>query len=214
MSGSDAEAGGERAEVLLGLGEALCCGRSDCWIVLCDLYGWHPDEPAAEQSEGSEDSSDVKSDRILFGKISHGHGDYPHPKYRNETEKIDGIVTKTGPAKALYQAISGDGNDAIMGGQEASDGTTEDGATSYWEDIANPLKDGQIRKSVPVAKTASSLMLIDPWGHPLQYEMYDSEFSDEDVQNIHNMTFDLWSFGEDESLGNDPEKEAEWITNY
>ena len=21
------------------------------------------------------------------------HGDYPHPKYRNETEKIDGIVT-------------------------------------------------------------------------------------------------------------------------
>ncbi|MCB1098846.1 MAG: hypothetical protein KDN22_24955 [Verrucomicrobiae bacterium] len=142
------------------------------------------------------------------------HGDYPRPKFSDETMMIDGKAVKTGPARALYQALSSDGSDAIEGGDQASDGATGDSATFYWADIVNPLIDGRVRKGVPVAQTPNGLMLVDAWGHPFQYEMFDPERSDEFEQNTRNMTFDLSSYGQDESLGSNPEYETEWITNW
>ena len=56
--------------------------------------------------------------------------------------------------------------------------------------------------------------MIDPWAHAWQYEMFDAEVSDEYQQNTRNMTYDLYSFGEDSSGGTDPEAEGKWITNW
>ena len=154
-------------------------------------------------------------------------GDYPRPANPFETESLDGVEMTVGPARTLYQTLSGDGGDAILGWSRlfknrdpASDGITDDGATAYWEIIVDLASDDPgsgkttIRDSVSVFEGRSGFMLIDPWGHPWQYEIFDPDYSDETRQNTHNMTYDLWSFGDDESVGNDPEFEDRWETNY
>ena len=151
------------------------------------------------------------------------NGDYPRPASEDETGEVNGMSTKTGPAKALYQALSGDGDDAIEGGSTGSDGETDEDEIGYWEDIINPLGGGeegeetepnQIRKGVPVEYVNGGYLLTDPWKHPWQYMMFDPEESDEYSQNTRNMTYDLWSFGQDTTAGKDPELEGLWITNW
>jgi type II secretion system protein G len=44
------------------------------------------------------------------------NGDYPRPAEEDERGEVNGMSAKTGPARALYQALSGDGDDAIEGG--------------------------------------------------------------------------------------------------
>lgn len=142
------------------------------------------------------------------------NGDYPRPFKPYETVTIDGVTMQSGAARALYQALSGDGDDALVGGSEPSNGISENEATIYWQDIADPLyTDSTVRKGLPVAKTAEGLMLVDPWGRPWQYVLFDPEMG-ESLQNTNNMTYDLWSFGTDKNPGNDPEGKAKWITNY
>ena len=153
------------------------------------------------------------------------NGYYPRPAEEDEMGEVNGISAKTGPAKTLYQALSGDGDDAIEGGSIGSDGETEDDDKYYWEEIVNPLAppsqsegaggdENKIRKGVPVEFSNGGFLLVDPWRHPYQYEMFDPEESDEYQQNTRNMTYDLWSFGQDASGGTDPEAEGLWITNW
>lgn len=153
------------------------------------------------------------------------NGDYPRPAQEDETGEVNGMNTKTGPAKALYQALSGDGDDAIEGGSSGSDGETDDDEKAYWEEIVNPLGGSSeqreeggggptVRKGVPVEYVNGGFLLTDPWKHPWQYELFDPAESDEYSQNTRNMTYDLWSFGEDSTAGTDPELEGKWITNW
>ena len=116
------------------------------------------------------------------------NGDYPLPAEEDERGEVNGMSAKTGPARALYQALSGDGDDAIEGGSIGSDGKTED-EKFYWEDIVDPLAppsqsegaggdENKIRKGVPVEFSNGGFLLVDPWRHPYQYEMFDPEKSD------------------------------------
>ena len=102
----------------------------------------------------------------------------------------------------------------------------------YWQDIADPLdgspddgggggdeeegggSSGRIRSGVPVAFGGGAYLLTDPWQHPWQYEVFRPEESDEYQQNTRNMTYDLWSFGDNNSAGKDPELEGKWINNW
>ena len=92
-------------------------------------------------------------------------------------------------AHALYQGLSGDGNDAI-GGTTPSTGTPGSSGKSYM-----PLKPNMLSPNPPNATTR----VIDPFGNDYNYL----------APGTNNPTFDLWSTAGDTS-GN-PNL---WIKNW
>lgn len=139
------------------------------------------------------------------------HGEYPEPVNPDETTEImPGKVYRIGAARCLYQALRGDGGDAIKGaGRDASDGQVSG------EEIKNMLV-----QDLPTAvwrKVGGSYILVDAFGHPFQYTKADSE-----NKNTINSSYDLWSYSEDDknvmAKSKDTEANAslgaKWIKNW
>ena len=91
-------------------------------------------------------------------------------------------------AHPLYQALSGDGNDAI-GGSVASTGVTASFGKSYM-----PLKNNMLKPVPPNATTR----VVDPFGNDYGYNS----------PGANNPTFDLWS-----TAGNSSDQ-GQWIKNW
>ncbi len=139
------------------------------------------------------------------------YGEYPEPVNEDETAEImPGKVYRIGAARCLYQALSGDGSDAIKGtGRGPSDGKISA------EEIKNMLI--QDLPTTVWRKVGGSYILVDAFGRPFQYIKTDSE-----KKSTLNSTYDLWSFAEDEknvmSKSKDTEANAslgvKWIKNW
>jgi type II secretory pathway pseudopilin PulG len=140
-------------------------------------------------------------------------GEYPEPTNPDETaEVIPGMVYRIGAAKCLYQALTGDGSDAIKGsGEDASpsNGTLED----------VELKQVMFKDMPPTMrrKVGDHYLLVDGFGRPFQYLKADPE-----KKNTLNATYELWSYGDDETnlratskdTEADPALGAKWIKNW
>ncbi len=141
-------------------------------------------------------------------------GEYPEPANPDETaEVLPGKTYRIGAAKCLYQALTGDGNDAIKGvsGEDASS------SNRTWDDAE--LKK-LIFKDMPPnmwRKIGNHYLLVDGFGRPFQYLKADPE-----KKNTLNTTYDLWSYGDDEThlratskdTEADPQLGAKWIKNW
>ncbi|MBK8037800.1 MAG: hypothetical protein IPK22_11845 [Verrucomicrobiaceae bacterium] len=141
-------------------------------------------------------------------------GEYPEPANPDETaEVLPGKTYRIGAAKCLYQALTGDGNDAIKGvsGEDASS------SNRTWDDAE--LKK-LIFKDMPLnmwRKIGNHYLIVDAFGRPFQYLKADPE-----KKNTLNTTYDLWSYGEDEThlratskdTEADPAIGAKWIKNW
>lgn len=140
-------------------------------------------------------------------------GEYPEPANPNETaEVLPGKTYRIGAAKCLYQALTGEGNDAIQGSGEnakPSDGIWDD------EDLTRVLfKD---MPSTMRRKIGNHHLLVDGFGRPFQYVKADPE-----KKNTLNITYDLWSYGDDEThlratskdTEADPSLGTKWIKNW
>ena len=141
-------------------------------------------------------------------------GEYPEPANPDETaEVLPGKTYRIGAAKCLYQALTGDGNDAIKGvsGEDASS------SNRTWDDAE--LKK-LIFKDMPPnmwRKIGNHYLLVDGFGRPFQYLKADPE-----KKNTLNTTYDLWSYGDDEThlratskdTEADPSLGAKWIKNW
>ncbi len=141
------------------------------------------------------------------------NGAYPRPKEGSESSTVDiaGTTYPMGGATTLYQALTGDGDDAIEGGSVASSGQpgSVDGATVYWADAA---PGGAQRISI---EQDGKYFIADGFGVPFQYrvppldDVVKDEKKEDDTTVYHNPnTYDLWSYGGD--YGN----ENSWITNW
>ena len=97
-----------------------------------------------------------------------------------------------GGAHALYQALSGDGDDAL-GGSTGSTGSPSANVKSYM-----PLKPNMLRPSPPDA----TARVVDPFGNDYNYL----------APGTYNPTFDLWSTAG--TLGNSTTDLAQWIKNW
>lgn len=141
------------------------------------------------------------------------HGVYPQPANPEETAEIEpGVICRIGGAKCLYQALTGEGNDAIQGSGEnakPSDGIWDD------EDLTRVLfKD---MPSTMRRKIGNHYLLVDGYGRPFQYIKADPA-----KKNTLNTTYDLWSYGDDEThlratskdTEADPSLGAKWIKNW
>lgn len=119
-------------------------------------------------------------------------GEYPEPVNADETAEImPGKVYRIGAARCLYQALRGDGYDAIkLAARGEKSEPQSDGKVSAAEIknvIAADMPEGMWRK------VGGSYILVDAFGHPIQYIK-----ADRDKRNTINITYDLWSYAEDE----------------
>lgn len=137
--------------------------------------------------------------------------EYPEPMNTEETTEImSGKVYRIGSARCLYQALTGDGSDAIKGiGSKSSDGKVA--SDEIRNVIMQDWPEGMRRK------VGSSYFLVDAFGHPFQYLKADSE-----QKNTINSTYDLWSYAEDDKNTMAKSKDTEahaslgarWIKNW
>lgn len=141
-------------------------------------------------------------------------GEYPEPANPQETVEIEpGKVYRIGGAKCLYQALTGDGFDAI----KALPGKTppkSDGVVNEEESRFKMVVD---TPQTIWRKIGENYFLVDAFGRPFQYINADKE-----TKNTINSTYDLWSYGEDDkhvtSRSKDTEANiilgAKWIKNW
>ena len=148
-----------------------------------------------------------------LGRYFDFNGEYPEPAKPNESIEIEpGVFLQIGAAKCLYQALTGEGSDAIRGADEdakPSDGDWDD------KDLARLLTND----TLPTLrrKIGNHYLLVDGFGRPFQYLKADPE-----KKNTLNTTYDLWSYGDDETnlratskdTEADPALGAKWIKNW
>ncbi len=108
-------------------------------------------------------------------------------------------------AKCLYQAVSGDGSDMIDGVTDGASSTGEAGsATDGLVFLDTAIYDRDKVRRNNRGFVHADYYLQDPWGRPYRYQKAG------DGVETQNPTYDLWSWGNDET-GQKPES---WITNW
>lgn len=127
--------------------------------------------------------------------------------YHEYPEPVDNSGDGAGGAKALYQALSGDGdNFLVIGAGEGSSAST--GRPGSVGDVFVEGLDPKANKHGLVASgSGGGYQLADPFAQPWFYRKYVKSDPGEDT---HNRTYDLWSIGTDRKQKN----EAKWIKNW
>ena len=137
-------------------------------------------------------------------------GEYPTPINPDTTDVFNNRTYKSGGAEMLYQAMSGDGTNAIQlatGGGRASDGQVDDME-------APNIKMSDMPKEIWITQNGR-FFIVDGFRAPFQY-------TKGGLPNAINPTYDLWSYGKDEQNTQDdslamkmnPQVNARWITNW
>ncbi len=160
--------------------------------------------------------STLKSIESALERYYQQYGEYPEPVNGDETAEImPGKVYRIGAAKCLYQAMRGDGYDAIKVAARLEKSEPQSDGKVSADEIKNviiaDLPDGMWRK------VGGSCILVDAFGRPFQYIKADSE-----KKNTINSTYDLWSYAEDDknvmAKSKDTEANAslgaKWIKNW
>lgn len=166
----------------------------------------------------SKSAATIKAVQSGLERYNTEFGEYPEPANMGDTISIQDRTYTVAGAAMLYQAMSGDGYDAIKietppanAGAPQSDGEVEvnesknvmltDMPKEIWRNL-----DGRY-------------FIIDGFSNPIQYRLKTSN-----VQTI-NTNYDIWSYGEDEentmtqsidTLTGGPLREAseKWIKNW
>lgn len=158
------------------------------------------------------------------------YGEYPEPATKDEfTQTMPGKMYNVGGARCLYQALRGDGYDAIKGaGTSANGGTSASDGNFDEVEVLNVMF-----KDMPPTmwrKLNGFYFMVDGFSNPFQYVKAPSTSAaagagggggGASVTTI-NSTYDLWSYGEDvintAAKSSDaiekPEIAAKWIKNW
>jgi len=172
---------------------------------------WNPGSSKRQVTQSTKEMIESALERY-----NEHFGEYPEPVNGDETAEImPGKVYRIGAAKCLYQALRGDGCDAIKGAQSAGNNNSQSDGQVSTDEIKNAMiqdmPEGMWRK------VGGSYILVDAFGRPFQYIKADAE-----KKNTLNSTYDLWSFGEDMknlmAKSKDTEAHAnlgaKWIKNW
>ncbi|MFC5454407.1 type II secretion system protein [Prosthecobacter fluviatilis] len=181
-------------------------------LVALVVGNWNPGSSKRQVTQSTKEMIESALERY------HEHyGEYPEPANSEETAEImPGKVYRIGAAKCLYQALRGDGSDAIKGVQSPgnNNNSRSDGQVSTDEikhAMIPDMPEGMWRK------VGDSYILVDAFGRPFQYVKADAE-----KKNTINATYDLWSYAEDMknimAISKDTEANAslgaKWIKNW
>jgi prepilin-type N-terminal cleavage/methylation domain-containing protein len=155
-------------------------------------------------------------------------GNYPRPAVEDEETTVDGQSYKIGGGKMLYQVLSGDGNDAIKGGDKISNGTQGSAQDPkdlgsgkiYMDTIVAPteqqIKEKKHAKYVESSGEAS-YYVVDSWRHPFQYQVPEVDKNGVVANSVKlhgGSTFELWSYSKLKTPEETDEAKQEWISNW
>lgn len=159
------------------------------------------------------------------------YGEYPEPASQEEfVQTMPGKQYNVGGARCLYQALRGDGYDAIKGAEDSAGGGTaaSDGDFDEVEVLNVMFKD---MPPTMWRKLNGSYFMVDGFYNPFQYAKAPPAGttaaggvggSSGEVEPTINSTYDLWSYGDDDintsakssdAIGR-PEIAAKWIKNW
>jgi len=138
----------------------------------------------------------MKATRSALERYSDEWGGYPTPRNPGVTVSVGKLVFNAGAAACLYQAMSADGFDQIMGAK-GKGVPSSDGDLDIFEAKSVVLKD--MPKEMWL-KNGQLYHLIDGFGHPIQYTkavpLVTATGTPQEAVTINN-TYDIWSYGED-----------------
>ena len=148
------------------------------------------------------------------------YGEYPEPADPENTSAIEGVSYKVGGGMMLYQAASGDGDDAIRGGGTASEGTAGSLNRVLWEEAVAPTPQEVskgIRKPLVGATEDLKYYMADGWRKPFQYVKARKDrnrrvTNDDEMHSAGD--FEIWSYGKLEKPLDDVESQKEWIASW
>lgn len=149
----------------------------------------------------------IKALSLSLEKYKNDQGEYPEPQNEAQMGDFGGENIEMGAAAMLYQAVSGDGTDAIFGGSKPSQGEPGTANEAYMEQA-------RVGNNSFVRKVGESYVLIDPFGNPWQYRRYDEDRGSSNEPWTNNPTFDMWSYGLDETFGDEADQNVKWVTNW
>ena len=144
------------------------------------------------------------------------HAEYPTPANPDETVEVSpGKFYRVGGAKCLYQALRGDGVDAIEGAKPTAEVPAASNGTVEPSELPEMLFKDMPRQMW--REVNGHYFLVDSFGRPFQYVKADRE-----SKKTRRDTFDLWSFGEDDAHPQATSLEttqnsslgAKWIKNW
>ncbi len=156
-------------------------------------------------------------------------GNYPRAAREEETTTVDSESYKIGAAKMLYQVMTGDGDDAVMGGTQVPTGVQGSLQTEkeqgfrgkiYMDTIIAPTKEEITEKKKAKYVESSgegSYFLIDPWRHPFQYQLPEKDkngLAKSDVKMHSGANYELWSYGKLKKPEDTDEAVKEWIASW
>lgn len=146
-------------------------------------------------------------------------GEYPEPASLDETlEVMPGRTYNVSGSRCLYQALRGDGYDAIVGGQNgggengSSDGNFQDDETEAVMFKDMPPKMWRV--------VSGSYLLVDGFSLPFQYIKAKADPTAAPITI--NPTYDIWSFADDDTYTTSTSTDAQdnptlsqkWIKNW
>ena len=146
----------------------------------------------------AQDTASAKKTEVGLALIDAGiakyvdeYGEFPIP-IDNDGKGIAG-------AMALYQALTGDGDDMLEGGEGvSSNGKFEDNEKMFID----------MRSEGFVAEDGQDYFLKDGYDRPFNFQVYDKNRPDATNQK----TYDLWSYGTDKEKKK--KNQAKWIKNW
>jgi prepilin-type N-terminal cleavage/methylation domain-containing protein len=155
----------------------------------------------------------MKAIEMHLERFKNDNGTYPRPKEGSEgtTTTVGGINYSMGGAVTLYQALTGDGDDGMEGGDTGSQGKAGAmrDAVVYWGD-ADPNGSQRISRQAD-----GKYFIADGFGAPFQYlvpppvDPRNADNFEELKVKYHNpRSYDLWSYGGE--FAND----KAWIKNW
>ncbi len=185
-----------------------------CIIALLAALVLKSGNPASSKRQATQGTMEAVA--AALERYYEHYGEYPEPVNADETAEImQGKVYRIGAARCLYQALRGDGYDAIKVAARGEKSEPQSDGKVSADEIKNV-----IMADMPEAmwlKVGTSYILVDAFGRPFQYIKANS-----DRKYTINSTYDLWSYAEDEknvmAKSKDTEANAslgaKWIKNW
>lgn len=197
-------------------------------IAMLSALGFAGVRFAQNKSRQSDTTALIQDVSKSIEEYRQERGNYPRPAMDEEETQIEGTSWKIGGARMLYQVLSGDGTDALKGGEKMSNGQMgsakseedPDAGKVYMDTVTAPTKqqiaDKKHQKLVEAAGD-TGFFVIDPWRHPLQYQLAERDKNGVITNNIKmysDSNYELWSYGALKKPDETEQAQAKWITNW
>lgn len=167
---------------------------------------------AQQRSHRTETTVRIKAIDEWLNRYFQDNGEFPIPANPTLQAEFHGSEWPSGGAACLYQALTADGTDQLLGwkprpGEQEGPSKGEIGSSGGIIYI-----EGKGGSNKSWFKSSDKLwVVLDAFGSPFNYKPVNRR---EPEQKLHNTTFDLWSYGTLKSPDDSAEAQGKWVTNW